>query len=69
MENMAAVAVSNKDIIRDLLHRLPDDISLQQIAQEIEFVAAIRQGMAELDRGESVPIEDVEAEMSSWLTR
>lgn len=49
------------------MHRFPGDFSLQQLAHEIEFVAAIRQGMAELDRGESVAIEDVEAEMSSWF--
>lgn len=61
--------VSSKDIIRDLLARLPDDISLQQVAQEIEFVAAVRQGMAELDRGESVSLEEVEAEMPSWIIK
>jgi predicted transcriptional regulator len=63
------VMVNSKDIIRDLLKRLPDDISLQQVAHEIEFIAAIRQGVAELDRGESVSIEEVEAEMASWIIR
>jgi predicted transcriptional regulator len=63
------VMENSKDIIRDLLKRLPDDISLQQVAHEIEFIAAIRQGVAELDRGESVSIEEVEAEMASWLVR
>ncbi len=61
--------VSSKDIIRDLLARLPEDISLQQVAQEIEFVAAVRQGMAELDRGESVSLDEVEAEMQSWIIK
>ena len=63
------VMENSKDIIRDLLKRLPDDISLQQVAHEIEFIAAIRQGVAELDRGESVSIEEVEAEMASWIIK
>ena len=53
---MKTVNLSSKEIIKDLLLRLPDEISLHQIAQEIEFVAAVRQGMAELDRSEDVTI-------------
>ena len=37
--------------------------------QEIEFVAAVRQGMAELDRGESVTIEKIENELPSWIIK
>jgi len=36
--------MTNKEIVQDLLRRIPDDASLQDIAREIEFVAAIRQG-------------------------
>lgn len=43
---MNTVTLSNKEIVKDLLQRLPDQVSLHQIAQEIEFVAAVRQGMA-----------------------
>lgn len=66
---MNTVNMSSKDIIKDLLLRLPDEISLHQIAQEIEFIAAVRQGMAELDRGENVTIEQVEKELPSWIMR
>ncbi|TAN51054.1 MAG: hypothetical protein EPN21_07605 [Methylococcaceae bacterium] len=66
---MNTVILSSKEIIKDLLLRLPDEMSLQQIAQEIEFVAAVHQGMAELDRGESVSIEQIQKELPSWITR
>jgi len=49
--------------------RLPDEVSLHQVAQEIEFIAAIRQGMAELDRGGSVTIEQLEKELPLWIMR
>jgi predicted transcriptional regulator len=64
-----AVTLSNKEIVKDLLQRLPDQISLHQIAQEIEFVAAVRQGMAELDRGEGISIDEIEKELPSWIIR
>lgn len=63
------VVTSSKNIARDFLQRLPDDITLTQVAQEIEFVAAIRQGLAELDRGESVAVEEFEAQLASWIIR
>ena len=61
--------MSNKQIVEDLLQRIPEDASLHDIAQEIEFVAAVRQGLAELDRGEQIPIEDIERELPSWIIK
>jgi len=61
--------MTNKEIVQDLLRRIPDDASLQDIARELEFIAAIRQGLAELDRGESIPIDQVEHELPSWIIK
>jgi hypothetical protein len=61
--------MSNKKIVEDLLQRIPEDASLHDIAQEIEFVAAVRQGLAELDRGEQIPMEDIERELPSWIIK
>ncbi len=63
------VCVSTKQIVQDLLQRLPEDVSLRDVAQEIEFVAGVRQGLDELDRGERIPIEDIEREMPSWVIK
>jgi len=61
--------MSNKQIVEALLQRIPEGASLHDIAREIEFVAAVRQGLAELDRGEQIPIEDIERELPSWIIR
>lgn len=61
--------MTNKQIVEDLLQRLPDGASLHDIAKEIEFIAAVRQGLAELDRGERIPIDDVERELPSWIMK
>ncbi len=63
------VDMSTKEIVQDLLRRLPENVSLHEIAQEIEFISAIRQGIGELDRGELVPIEQVETELRAWVIR
>jgi predicted transcriptional regulator len=59
--------MSTKQIVQDLLQRLPEDVTLHDVAREIEFVSAVRQGLSELDRGEQIPIEDIERELPSWV--
>ncbi len=61
--------MSTKEIVHDLVEHLPDNVSLLDVARHIEFVAAVQEGLDELDRGESVPIEEVEAELPSWVIR
>lgn len=61
--------MSNKEVVSDLLTRLPNDVSLQQIAREVEFVAGVREGFAQLDRGEGVDLEKVEKLIESWTTK
>jgi len=62
-------AMSNKELVADLVQRLPDDASLLDIAREIEFVAGVREGFAQLDRGEGVSLDEVEKQLPSWLTK
>jgi predicted transcriptional regulator len=60
--------MGNKQLVSDLLGRLPDDISLGAIAKEVEFMAGIKEGLDQLDRAEGVPIEAVEKLIASWTT-
>ena len=59
--------MTNKEIVEDLLQRIPDEASLHDIAQKIEFIAAVRQGLAELDSQQHIPLEEVERELPSWI--
>jgi predicted transcriptional regulator len=61
--------MSTKQIVRDLLERLPENASLHEVAREIEFVAAVREGMAELERGERIDIAEIERELPSWVIK
>jgi predicted transcriptional regulator len=66
---MQTWSMSNKELVIDLVRRLPDEATLMEIAKEIEFVAGVREGFAQLDRGEGVPLEEVKQRLSSWITK
>ncbi len=59
--------MSSKEIVRELLAKLPEEASLGDIAAEIEFVAGIREGLAELDAGKTLSAEQMRAELHSWM--
>ena len=61
--------MTDKEIVQDLLRRVPDNASLQEIARELEFIAAVRQGLTELDSGQTFTIEEVEQELPSWIIK
>lgn len=61
--------MSDKKTAIDLIGNLPENVTLLEIAKEIEFVAGVREGFAELDRGEGVPLEQVERQLPSWIKR
>ena len=61
--------MSNREIAIDLIQRLPQETSLQDIAREIEFIAGIREGFEELDKGEGVPAEEVRGMIPSWISK
>jgi predicted transcriptional regulator len=61
--------MSNKQIVADLMTRLPEEASLTDIAREIEFIAGIREGFAQLDRGEGTPLEEVEKQLPAWISK
>jgi hypothetical protein len=61
--------MSNKEVVTHLLSRLPDDVSLERIAQEIEFIAGVREGLDQLARNEGVPVATVEQMIASWSTK
>ena len=60
--------MSGKEIVKELLEKLPEEASLADIAQEIEFVAGIREGAAELDQGESLNAGQLRERLRSWTS-
>ena len=50
------------------VRELPDNCSIDEIADRIEFLAAVQKGLDELDRGEGIPHQEIKRQLASWLT-
>ncbi len=61
--------MSNREIAIDVIQKLPEDATLHDIAREIEFVAGVREGFEQIERGEGVPAEQVRNMIPSWLVK
>lgn len=61
-------AMTEKEIVLETIRALPDNCSLDEIAERIKFMAAVQKGLDQLDRGEGVPHEEVKRQLASWLT-
>ena len=57
-----------KQMVLDAIRELPDNVSVRDIADRLEFLAAIQSGLDQLDRGEGIPHEEVKKQLASWLT-
>jgi hypothetical protein len=58
--------MTDKEIVLDLLRRMPDDASLHEIAQRLELIATVQQGLSELHDSGSISIERFEPELPPW---
>jgi len=55
-------------MVLETIRALPDNCSLEEIAERIEFIAAAQKGFDQLDRGEGIPHDEVKKQLASWLT-
>jgi predicted transcriptional regulator len=61
--------VQAKQTVRDLLDRLPDDCSLEDVQYHLYVLQSIERGRADVDAGRTVSHEDVARELrKKWLT-
>jgi predicted transcriptional regulator len=58
--------MSAKDILLEVADKLPPNATLVDAIYELEFRQAVEQGLAELDRGEGIPIEEVKSKIAAW---
>lgn len=60
--------MTQKELVLDAISGLPDDASLEEIADRVEFLAGVQKGFNQLDRGEGIPHEEIKRQLASWLT-
>jgi predicted transcriptional regulator len=60
--------MTQKKLVLDAINELPDEASLEEIAERVDFLAAVQRGLDQLDRGESIPHEEIKRQLAAWLT-
>jgi predicted transcriptional regulator len=58
--------MSNKEVVLDLLSQLPEDVSLEDIAEEIAIEAAIQRGKKAADEGRVISHEEMKKRSAEW---
>jgi predicted transcriptional regulator len=61
--------VSTKEILRNVARKLPPGATLADAIHELEFRQAVQDGLASLDRGERVPLEEARKRLPAWLSK
>jgi len=62
------LTMTSKEIALKTIEQLPEDASWEDIQERINFAAAVRKGLRELDEGKGVPHDKVKKEFAEWLT-
>jgi predicted transcriptional regulator len=60
--------MSRKELVLNAFTRLPDDCTFEDMTEKLRFLAAIQEGIDQLDRGEGISHEEVKRESASWLS-
>jgi hypothetical protein len=61
--------MSSREIVIDLVNKLPEDASLADIAREVELLAGIEKARGQARRGEGIPAEDARKLVDSWAAK
>jgi predicted transcriptional regulator len=58
--------VSVKEQVLQAIHRLPDDIDYRDAADEIAFLAGVREAERDIEQGRVVTNEQMKARFGEW---
>lgn len=58
-----------KAVAIEAIQKLPDESTFDEIRERIEFIAGVRKGLDEIERGEVVSLDEVEKKIEKWATK
>lgn len=61
--------MTDKQFVLEAVNKLPDDISLAEIAEDVEIMAAIGKGEEDIAAGRLKTHEQVEELFASWISK
>ena len=57
-----------KDVVIEMIRRLPDDATVTDIMAELYFRQKVDQGLKQLDEGEGLEHAEAKKRLSPWLS-
>jgi predicted transcriptional regulator len=61
--------MSNKEIVIEAVRKLPEELSLEEIAEEVAVLAAIRRGEEDADAGRTISHDEVRRRFQEWISK
>ncbi|MCX7418836.1 MAG: hypothetical protein NT013_04775 [Planctomycetia bacterium] len=61
--------MSVKELIRNAVDQMPEEISFDDALEELEILAAIQRADEAADAGDVIPHEEVKREIASWFSK
>ncbi|PWU12385.1 MAG: hypothetical protein C5B50_21535 [Verrucomicrobia bacterium] len=58
--------MTDKEAVADALQRLPENVSLAEITEELKIMAAVRRGREDVAAGRVKTQEEVQGLLKSW---
>jgi len=61
--------MSDKQAVLEAVSQMPDTMSLKQIRAELDLLAALAEGMADIEAGRVVPHEEIKRQYAACLSK
>jgi hypothetical protein len=61
--------MSNREMVIELVNRLPENTPLEEIAREIDLLAGIKTARDQARKGEGIPVESARKLVDTWASQ
>jgi predicted transcriptional regulator len=61
--------MKDKQVALETINKLPEDASMDEIAEELQILAAVRKGKEDVNAGRVKSHAEVERLVETWITR
>jgi hypothetical protein len=61
--------MSDRDFVLEAIQEMPETASLREIADELQFMAAVRERLQKNPEARGISAEELLRQVSSWVTK
>ena len=60
--------MSDRELVIELVSKLPEDTTLQEISRKIQLLSGIKKAREQARNGEGIPVEAARNSVDSWFS-